>query len=60
MNNIGNVGFIFWMLDVSRTASYEITLVRQSVCPFVCPPVVTSSFLQIESLVLPDIVYDDS
>ena len=28
--------FLFWMLDVSQTASYEITLVRQSVCVSTC------------------------
>ena len=52
----------FWMLDVSRTASYEITLVRLSICPFsvclsVCPSL---SFLKIGSLVFSDIVHDDS
>ena len=39
-----------WTLDVSRTASYEINLVCQSV----------SLFLKIGSLVFSDIVSDDS
>ena len=52
----------FWMLDVSRTASYEITLIRLSIRPFsvclsVCPSL---SFLKIGSLVFSDIVHDDS
>ena len=53
--------FLFWMLDVSQTASYEITLVRQSVCVSACPPVCPSlSFLKIGSLVFSDIVHDYS
>ena len=42
-----------WTLDVSRTASYEITLVRLSVCP-------SLSFLIIGSLVFSDMVHHDS
>ena len=38
----------YWTLDVSRRASYEITLVRLSVCPSVCPSL---SFLKIGYLV---------
>ena len=53
--------FLLWMLDVSQTASYEITLVRQSVCVSACPPVCPSlSFLKIGSLVFSDIVHDYS
>ena len=45
-----------WMLDVSWTASYEITLVRLSVCPSVCSSVRSSlSFLKIGSLAFSDI-----
>ena len=44
---------ICWTLDVSRTASYEVTLVRPSVCP-------SLSFLKVGSLVCSDIVHDDS
>ena len=47
----------FGTLDVSRTASYEITLVHLSVHPSVRPSL---SFLKIESLVFSDIVHDDS
>ena len=46
------------MLDVSRTAPYQITLVRLSVCPSVRQP--SLSFLKIGSLVFSDIVHDDS
>ena len=50
-----------WRLDVSRAASYEITLVCLSVCPSVRPSVHPSlSFLKIGSLVFSDIVRDDS
>ena len=42
-----------WTLDVSRTASYEITLARLSVRP-------SLSFLKIGSLVFSDIVNHDS
>ena len=42
-----------WTLDVSRTASYEITLVRLSVRP-------SLSFLIIGSLVFSDMVHHDS
>ena len=53
--------FIFWMLNISQTASYEITLVRLSVCWSVCPSVRLSlSFLKIGSLVFSDIVEYDS
>ena len=46
----------YWTLDVSWTASYEITL-----CPFVCLSVCPSlNFLKIGSLVFSDIVHDDS
>ena len=31
------LNMICWPLDVSHTAPYEITLVRQSVCLSVCP-----------------------
>ena len=56
---------LFWALEVSRTASYEITVVRLSVCPSVRPSVRLSvrpslSFLKIESLVFSDIVHNDS
>ena len=53
----------------SRTAIYEITLVRLPVCPSVrlsvCPSVrlfvrPALNFLKIESLVFFDIVHDDS
>ena len=47
------VDFRFWTLDVSRTASYEITLVRQYVC-------LSVSFLKIASLIFSDIGHDDS
>ena len=40
---------IIWTLGVSRTASYEITLVRPLL-----------SFFKIGSLVFSDIVHDDS
>ena len=46
-----------WTLDVSWTASYEITLVCLSVRPSVRPPL---NLLKIESLVFSDIVRDDS
>ena len=46
-----------WTLDVSRTASYEITLVRLSVRPSVRPSL---SFLKIGLLLFSDIVHDDS
>ena len=42
-----------WTLDVSRIASYEITLIRVSVCPSVCPSLI---FLKIGSLVFSDII----
>ena len=54
---------------VSQTASFEISLVRPSVCPSVglsvCLPVYPSihlslSFLKNKPLVFPDIVHDDS
>ena len=48
---------MYWTLDVSRTASYEITLVHLSVCPYVRPSL---SFLKIGSLVFSDIAHDDS
>ena len=48
------------MLDVSRTASYEIILVHLSVCQSVCPFLRPSlSFFKIGSLVFSDIVHDD-
>ena len=43
---------IFWTLDVSRTASYEITLVCLSICP-------SLSFLKMGTLVFTDIVVHD-
>ena len=49
--------FIVGLLDVSRTASYEITLVYLSVFLFVCPSL---SFFKIGSLVFSDIVHDDN
>ena len=49
--------FECWTFDVSRTASYEITFFRLSIYPSVRP---TLSFLKIGSLVLSDIVHDDS
>ena len=56
---------LFWTLDISQTASYEITLirlsvrlsVRQSVSPFFGTSL---NFLRIESLVFSGIVHDDS
>ena len=45
--------FLLWTLDVSRTASYEITVVPLSVR-------LSLSSLKIGSLVLSDIVHDDS
>ena len=45
-----------WTPDASRTSSYEITLVRPPVCPYVRPPLI---FLKIGSLVLSDIVHND-
>ena len=49
----------FWMLHVSQRASYEISLVRPSVCPSVCLSVHLSlSFLEIGSLVFFYIVHD--
>ena len=55
----------FWIPDFSRTAFYEITLVRLFVCPSVCLSVCPSvppslSFLKIGLLVFSDIVHDDS
>ena len=47
---------ISWTLSVSRTASYEITLVSLSVNV----SIFFSSFLKIESLVSSDIIHDDS
>ena len=44
-----------WTLDVSRTASYEITLIRPSVRPSVRPSL---NFLKIGSLVFSDIAHD--
>ena len=49
--------FIVGLLDVSRTASYEITLVYLSVFLFVRPSL---SFFKIGSLVFSDIVHDNS
>ena len=46
----------FWTLNVSRTASYKITLVRLSICLSTHRSV---SFLKIGSLVFSDIVHDD-
>ena len=43
----------YWTLNVSRTASYEITIVLLSVRP-------SLSFLKIGSLVFSDILHDDS
>ena len=52
------VAKIYWTLDVSRTACYEITLVHlPSVSPSVCSSL---RFLKIGSLVFSDIVHDDS
>ena len=49
----------FWTLDVSRTASYEISLI--CVCLSICLSICLSlSFLKIGSLVFSDIVHDDS
>ena len=61
-----------WTLDVSRTASYEITLVHLSISlslfllSSVCPPVrpsvhlSVSNFVKIGSLVFSNILHDDS
>ena len=49
--------FSCWTLDVSRTASYEIILVRLSVCLSIRPSL---NFLKIGSLVFSDIGHDDS
>ena len=43
----------YWTLDVSQTASYEITVVRLPIHPSV-------NFLKIGSLVFPDVVHDNS
>ena len=48
---------ILLKLDVSRTASYEITLVRVSIRPSVRPSL---TFLKTGSLVFSDIVHDGS
>ena len=47
----------YWMLDISQTVSYEITLVSLSVCLSVRPSL---NFLKTGSLVFCDIVHDDS
>ena len=47
----------YWMLSVSPTASYEITLIRLSVC-LSCRQ--SQSFLKIGSLFFSDIIHDDS
>ena len=47
----------YWMLSVSPTASYEITLIRLSVC-LSCRQ--SQSFLKIGSLFFSDIVHDDN
>ena len=53
--------FYFWTLDVSRTGSYEIALVRLSVCQFVVLSDHPSlSFLKFGSLFFSDILPDDS
>ena len=44
---------LLWTLDVIWTATYEITLVRLSICP-------SLSFLKIGSLVFSDVVHGDS
>ena len=49
--------FSCWTLDVVRAASYEITLVRQSVCLSVRPSL---NYFKIGSLVFSDIVHGDS
>ena len=56
---------LFWTLDISQTASYEITLIRLSVRLSVrisAPPFLGSSlsFLRIKSLVFAGIIHDDS
>ena len=43
----------YWTLDVIQTASYEILLVRLSVCP-------SLNFLKIGSIVFHGILHDDS
>ena len=51
----------FRMVDVSRTASFEITRMRLSVCLSVRPSARPSlRFLKIESLVFSDTVHDGS
>ena len=53
--------YFYWTLDVSRTVTYEVTLVRLSVGLYVSLSVLPSlSFLKSRSLVLSDIVHDDS
>ena len=50
----------YWTIDVSRTVSYEITLVRLSVCRSlsVCLSIRPSlNFLKIVSLVFSDILH---
>ena len=47
----------YWMLSVSPTASYEITLIRLSVC-LSCRQ--SQSFLKIGSLFFSDVIHDDS
>ena len=56
----GNELCYFWMVDVSRRASYKITLVGLFVRLFVCPsPPPSLIFLKIGSLVFSNIVNDD-
>ena len=53
--------FSCWTVDISQTASYEITLAERSVCLYVFPSVRLSlNILMIGSLVFSDIVHDDS
>ena len=49
--------YLFWTLDVSRTVSYEITLIGLSVRLSVPA---SRNFLKIGSLVFSDIIHDDS
>ena len=62
MEMLTAVYFSFYQtLNVSRTTSYEITLVRLSVPLSVCPSARPSlSFLKIGSIVFSDVVHDEN
>ena len=52
------LNMICWPLDISHTAPYEITLVRQSICLSVCLSV--TKFFQDCIISFSGIVHDDS